>query len=93
MHLKEEWGQEPDHTVALKLRALESRLDYMGTSVLMGRVSSLDITLKDEWRVSSVINRDPVFNHPTKRQEPLFYLFLILSNSTIVLFSRAQLHL
>lgn len=67
VHLKEEWGQEPDHTVALKLRALESRLDYMGTSVLMGRVSSLDITLKDEWRVSAVINRDPVFNHPTKR--------------------------
>ncbi|XP_035233052.1 transmembrane protein KIAA1109-like, partial [Stegodyphus dumicola] len=90
MHLKEEWGQEPDHTVALKLGALESRLDYMGTSVLMGRVSSLDITLKDEWRVSTVINHDHISSHPTKRPALIFIngelswdqLQLLISKST-----------
>ncbi|KAF8784884.1 Transmembrane protein KIAA1109 like protein [Argiope bruennichi] len=90
MHLKEEWGQEPDHTVALKLGALESRLDYMGTSVLMGRVSSLDITLKDEWRVSTVLNQDHISSHPTKRPALIFVngelswdqLQLLISKST-----------
>lgn len=43
---------EPDHTIGLKLHALELRLDYMGTSVLMCRVSALDVTLKDEWRLN-----------------------------------------
>ncbi|GFU08706.1 transmembrane protein KIAA1109 [Trichonephila clavipes] len=90
MHLKEDWGQEPDHTVALKLGALESRLDYMGTSVLMGRVSSLDITLKDEWRVSSILNQDHISSHPTKRPALIFVngelswdqLQLLISKST-----------
>ncbi|PRD28558.1 UNVERIFIED_CONTAM: hypothetical protein NCL1_31998 [Trichonephila clavipes] len=90
VHLKEDWGQEPDHTVALKLGALESRLDYMGTSVLMGRVSSLDITLKDEWRVSSILNQDHISSHPTKRPALIFVngelswdqLQLLISKST-----------
>ncbi|KAH6936127.1 hypothetical protein HPB50_013552 [Hyalomma asiaticum] len=29
----------------------ESRLDYMGSSVLMGRVSQLTVELRDEWRL------------------------------------------
>nr|XP_042899305.1 transmembrane protein KIAA1109 isoform X2 [Parasteatoda tepidariorum] len=90
MHLKEDWGQEPDHTVALKLGALESRLDYMGTSVLMGRVSSLDITLKDEWRVSTSLIQDHMVSHPTKRPALIFVngelswdqLQLLISKST-----------
>ncbi|KAG8178566.1 hypothetical protein JTE90_004495 [Oedothorax gibbosus] len=90
MHLKEDWGQEPDHTIAVKLGVLESRLDYMGTSVLMGRVSSLDITLKDEWRVSTVLNQDYLSSHPTKRPALIFVngelswdqLQLLISKST-----------
>ncbi|OXU30416.1 hypothetical protein TSAR_012520, partial [Trichomalopsis sarcophagae] len=35
IHICEEPGTEPDHTVGLKLFALELRLDYMGTSVLI----------------------------------------------------------
>lgn len=42
---------EPDHEFGLKLLASQSRLDYMGTSVLMGRVSSFGLTLRDEWRL------------------------------------------
>lgn len=49
--IREDPGSEPRHTVGLKLSALELRLDYMGTAVLMSRVSSLEVVLKDEWKV------------------------------------------
>lgn len=51
--IREDPGSEPRHTVGLKLLALELRLDYMGTAVLMSRVSSLEVLLKDEWKVLS----------------------------------------
>ncbi|KAK9502019.1 hypothetical protein O3M35_012630 [Rhynocoris fuscipes] len=51
--IREDPGTEPDHTVGLKLAALECRLDYMGTAVLMGRVSSLDVQLRDEWKMGA----------------------------------------
>lgn len=51
--IREDPGSEPRHTVGLKLSALELRLDYMGTAVLMSRVSSLEVILKDEWKVLS----------------------------------------
>lgn len=50
VHIREEPGVEPHHTVGIKLMALELRLDYMGTSVLMTRISSLNATLRDEWK-------------------------------------------
>lgn len=53
MLIREDPGSEPRHTVGLKLSALELRLDYMGTAVLMSRVSSLEVVLKDEWKVLS----------------------------------------
>lgn len=52
VHIREEPGVEPHHTVGIKLMALELRLDYMGTSVLMTRISSLNATLRDEWKCS-----------------------------------------
>jgi len=65
VHIREEPGIEPDHTVGLKLFALELRLDYMGTSVLMSRVSSLDVTLRDEWKINRSNNGDAFM--PTRR--------------------------
>lgn len=70
VHIREEPGIEPDHTVGLKLFALELRLDYMGTSVLMSRVSSLDVTLRDEWKINRNNNGDAFM--PTRR---LFYAY------------------
>ncbi|XP_076663219.1 transmembrane protein KIAA1109 homolog tweek isoform X13 [Andrena cerasifolii] len=70
IHIREEPGIEPDHTVGLKLFALELRLDYMGTSVLMSRVSSLDVTLRDEWKISRSSSGD-VFM-PTRRPAIIF---------------------
>lgn len=70
VHIREEPGIEPDHTVGLKLFALELRLDYMGTSVLMSRVSSLDVTLRDEWKINRNNSGDAFM--PTRR---LFYAY------------------
>ena len=47
----EDFGKEPKHKVGAKLDAMEVRIDYMGTSVLMGRVSHLEITVENEWQV------------------------------------------
>lgn len=57
VHIREEPGVEPHHTVGVKLMALELRLDYMGTSVLMTRISSLNATLRDEWKCSQDADR------------------------------------
>ena len=63
--IKEDPGNEPDHQVALQLGALESRLDYMGSSVLMARISHLSVRLRDEWkiteRLSGAISPDILF--------------------------------
>ncbi|KFB49612.1 AGAP007960-PA-like protein [Anopheles sinensis] len=52
IHIREDPGSEPDHKVGIKLNALELKFDYMGTSVLMTRVSSLNAQLRDEWKFS-----------------------------------------
>ncbi|XP_023176913.2 transmembrane protein KIAA1109 homolog isoform X3 [Drosophila hydei] len=52
-HIKEESGMEPYHTLGLSFMALELRLDYMGTSVLMTRISTFAAAMKDEWRTAS----------------------------------------
>ena len=72
MKIKEDPGVEPDHTVGLKLFACQSRLDYMGTSVLMLRVSSFGVTLRDEWTLSSVLGGDD--DAPTRRGATIFIL-------------------
>ncbi|XP_055837347.1 bridge-like lipid transfer protein family member 1 isoform X6 [Episyrphus balteatus] len=52
-HIKEESGVTPYHTMGLSFMALELRLDYMGTSVLMTRVSSFSAAMKDEWKTQT----------------------------------------
>ncbi|XP_055381705.1 bridge-like lipid transfer protein family member 1 isoform X2 [Condylostylus longicornis] len=57
IRIKEQVGLEPNHTVGLNLKALELRLDYMGTSVLMTRISSFSISMHDEWKTSETIRK------------------------------------
>ena len=59
MKIREDPGTTPDHTLGLKLEALEARLDCMGTSILMGRVSSLQARVNDEWRLEVVSSPAP----------------------------------
>uniref|UniRef100_T1KK05 Bridge-like lipid transfer protein family member 1 C-terminal domain-containing protein n=1 Tax=Tetranychus urticae TaxID=32264 RepID=T1KK05_TETUR len=88
VNIKENFGKEPDHMITLKLDALEKRLDYMGTSILMLRMSDLDLTLRDEWRIDEGAGNSG--NHPTKRPACIFIhcnlawdqLQLLMSKST-----------
>lgn len=68
VHLQEEPDREPHHTVGVRLRALELRLDYMATSVFMWRVSDLTVNLRDEWKLNQV--RDAFI--PTRRPAMIF---------------------
>ncbi|GLG98161.1 Uncharacterized protein GBIM_04764 [Gryllus bimaculatus] len=70
IHIREDPGTEPDHTVGLKLFALELRLDYMGTGVLMSRVSSLAVSLRDEWKITRSKAADGFM--PTRRPAMIF---------------------
>lgn len=70
IHIKEDPGTEPDHTLGLRLFALELRLDYMGTGVLMCRVSSLNVTLRDEWKIQSFNAANDC--EPTRRPAMIF---------------------
>lgn len=73
MLIREDPGSEPRHTVGLKLSALELRLDYMGTAVLMSRVSSLEVVLKDEWKVlSKVVSCDGV--HESNKRPGIVFM-------------------
>lgn len=65
MHIWEEPGVEPHHKLGLRLMALELRLDYMGTSVLMTRISSLNATLHDEWKCSTELGKMLSKGRPT----------------------------
>lgn len=64
-HIWEEQGVEPHHKLGLSLAALELRLDYMGTSVLMTRISSLNVAMRDEWKCSTEIGRMLPNERPT----------------------------
>ena len=52
-HICEEPNYEPDHKIGVKFKALELKFDYMGTSVLMTRISDFNSALKDEWKRSN----------------------------------------
>ena len=53
VQVNEDPGHEPDHKAGVKFFTLESRLDYMGSSVLMGRISDVGMELSDEWKLDT----------------------------------------
>ncbi|KAK3100226.1 hypothetical protein FSP39_016558 [Pinctada imbricata] len=61
-------GRQPLHCAVFNLQALECRMDYMGSSVLMARLSQLAIKLKDEWHVQAKAENDT----PLATQRPAF---------------------
>lgn len=76
VHIREEAGSEPDHVMGICLLALELRLDYMGTSAVMARISRLDAELRDEWR------RERGANTVTRRL--VFFLIYNIYNDIII---------
>nr|XP_027228543.1 transmembrane protein KIAA1109 homolog [Penaeus vannamei] len=87
LKIREDPGMESDHTIGVKLFASQSRLDYMGTSVLMGRVSSFGLALQYEWELKQCAAGD---EDTTRRGATIFILGdlewdqlqLIISKST-----------
>ncbi|XP_065331514.1 bridge-like lipid transfer protein family member 1 isoform X1 [Cloeon dipterum] len=89
IHIREDPGVEPDHKFGLKLFAFELRLDYMGTGVLMSRISSLDVSLRAEWKIHHQLASTSQ-DVPTRRPATIFMhgdlgwdqLQLMISRST-----------
>ncbi|XP_056616066.1 bridge-like lipid transfer protein family member 1 isoform X1 [Triplophysa dalaica] len=51
-HISEHPNQQPSHKIQITMGSTEARLDYMGSSILMGIFSNADLQLQDEWKVN-----------------------------------------
>ncbi|XP_075992779.1 transmembrane protein KIAA1109 homolog tweek [Anticarsia gemmatalis] len=76
VHIEEEAGCNPSHVCGVRLAALELRLEYMGTPVLLARVSRLQAALRDEWLARA---RHPA-HHPHR---PTSRPAIILTHGTL----------
>lgn len=89
-NVKEDRGKEPSHALKLKLHTLQMRLDYMGTSILMLRISDLDLTLRDEWTIDQSHHGSKGSQyHPTKRPALIFIHSHLAWNQLQILMSKS----
>ncbi|XP_048858560.1 transmembrane protein KIAA1109 homolog isoform X2 [Brienomyrus brachyistius] len=58
-HISEHPCQQPQHKIQVTMGSTEVRVDYMGSSILMGVFSNADLRLQDEWKVSLCETADP----------------------------------
>lgn len=88
-NVKEDRGKEPSHALTLKLHTLQMRLDYMSTSILMMRISDLDLTLRDEWTIDQSHHSSKGYPHPTKRPALIFIHSHLVWNQLQILMSKS----
>ncbi|XP_061651565.1 bridge-like lipid transfer protein family member 1 [Phyllopteryx taeniolatus] len=68
-HISEHPNQQPSHKIQVTMGSTEARVDYMGSSILMGIFSNADLQLQDEWKVnlcsvdSSISEKSEIFVH------------------------------
>ncbi|XP_076830292.1 bridge-like lipid transfer protein family member 1 isoform X4 [Brachyhypopomus gauderio] len=67
-HISEHPNQQPSHKFQITMGSTEARLDYMGSSILMGVFSNADLQLQDEWKVNlctdaSLSEKSEIFVH------------------------------
>uniref|UniRef100_H3AGP3 Bridge-like lipid transfer protein family member 1 n=1 Tax=Latimeria chalumnae TaxID=7897 RepID=H3AGP3_LATCH len=69
-HISEHPNQQPSHKIQITLGSTDARVDYMGSSILMGIFSNADLQLQDEWKVnlcnsfdSSMSEKSEIFVH------------------------------
>ncbi|EMP38574.1 hypothetical protein UY3_04218 [Chelonia mydas] len=69
-HISEHPNQQPSHKIQITMGSTEARVDYMGSSILMGIFSNADLKLQDEWKVnlyntldSSISDKSEIFVH------------------------------
>ena len=60
-HFKEDSGIEPFHELGLQLDVIAIRFDYMSNCALMGRISHLELSVKDDWHVQEVTSPPQIF--------------------------------
>lgn len=70
VHIEEEAGCNPGHVCGVRLAALELRLEYMGTPVLLARVSALRARATDEWLARHRGPAAHTTHPPTSRYTP-----------------------
>uniref|UniRef100_A0A8C4P7Y3 Bridge-like lipid transfer protein family member 1 C-terminal domain-containing protein n=1 Tax=Dromaius novaehollandiae TaxID=8790 RepID=A0A8C4P7Y3_DRONO len=51
-HISEHPNQQPNHKIQITMGSTEARVDYMGSSILMGIFSNADLKLQDEWKIN-----------------------------------------
>ena len=52
MNVNESLGSKLEHSVNVRFRYCETRIDYMGTCILMGNVSAFRIAMSDDWKTN-----------------------------------------
>ncbi|XP_065153130.1 bridge-like lipid transfer protein family member 1 isoform X4 [Paramisgurnus dabryanus] len=57
-HISEHPNQQPSHKIQITMGSTEARLDYMGSSILMGIFSNADLQVQDEWKVNLCTTED-----------------------------------
>ncbi|KAG7279197.1 hypothetical protein CRUP_024398 [Coryphaenoides rupestris] len=68
-HISEHPNQQPSHKIQITMGSTEARVDYMGSSILMGVFSNADLKLQDEWKVNlntvdaSLSEKSEIFIH------------------------------
>ncbi|GCC34930.1 hypothetical protein chiPu_0013407 [Chiloscyllium punctatum] len=69
-HISEHPNHQPSHKIQITLGSTDARVDYMGSSILMGIFSNADLQLQDEWKVNlhntvdlSMTEKSEVFVH------------------------------
>ena len=63
--ISEDPGREPEHKVRFQLGIIETRLDYMGSSILIGRISDLAVEVFDEWQVEACHHEEKTYQQST----------------------------
>ncbi|XP_061600024.1 bridge-like lipid transfer protein family member 1 isoform X8 [Cololabis saira] len=64
-HISEHPNQQPNHKIQITMGSTEARVDYMGSSILMGVFSNADLQLQDEWKVNLCTSD----NSPSEKSE------------------------
>nr|XP_033794435.1 transmembrane protein KIAA1109 homolog isoform X3 [Geotrypetes seraphini] len=69
-HISEHPNQQPSHKIQITMGSTEARVDYMGSSILMGIFSNANLKLQDEWKVNlcmtldaSISDKSEIFIH------------------------------
>ncbi|XP_076826116.1 bridge-like lipid transfer protein family member 1 isoform X2 [Clavelina lepadiformis] len=49
-HLLDPISADPQHNIAVKMNSLDGRIEYMGSCIMMGKLTMVSVKLGDEWK-------------------------------------------